>query len=495
MVKNPATRDLSRLGEVLLSPDWMPPYYRPLNRASYLIDYHLWGMNPLGFHAVNLVLAIGCVLAMYALARRVFDCRAPAFVAAALLAVHPISVEAVAFVTARNNLFALLFALLPLTAFIDASRRDSLRLAWLSGFAFFLGLLSKEPALMVLPLMAALLVLPSLRPRRPDRRSLLLLAPHVAAASVWLALRAIAMSHAAATPELAATPLLQRLALNYSVIPRYLLLILFPRDLSNFHAAPPPGLLSNGWLPLAWLTIAAGLIWLVRHRSVPITVGLLWFAANLFPIAQIVPLPTSTPFAERYIFFSCVGLFPIAAELFRRGQASSHRLLTLGVTAAALLALGARTFARTLDWHDDLALTRSAVAVEPRSARAHFNLGVVLKDRDDLPGAVREWETALTLEPSDAESHAQLGTAAAVRGDFDAAEHHYRAAVASDPMLSLAWFNLGRLLDKTGRFPEAIDCYSTYLESALPDSDPHVAVARERLSVLGAASVARGGVE
>ena len=195
-------------------------------------------------------------------------------------------------------------------------------------------------------------------------------------------------------------------------------------------------------------------------------------------------MPTTTPIAERYIFFSAVGLFPIAADLFERGWATGRRPLVVVVALVALLALGARTFARTLDWRDDVTLARSAVEVEPGSVRAHFNLGVALKDRGDLPGALRQWEAALALDPSDAGSHSQLGTLAAVEGDLASAERHYRAAVAADPTLSLAWFNLGRVLEKTGRAAEALDCYRTFLARAMPDEGSYVEKARGRLAAL-----------
>ena len=162
VVDNPDTRDLSRLPDVLLSPDEMKPYYRPLTRASFLVDYRVFGLNPRAYHLVNLVLHAAAVLLLYALGLRLFGARPPALVAALLLAVHPIHCEAVAFVSARNNIFALCFALLALLLFIDAAERRSQARAALSAVALLFAMLAKEPGLMALPVLALWLLVPAL---------------------------------------------------------------------------------------------------------------------------------------------------------------------------------------------------------------------------------------------------------------------------------------------------------------------------------------------
>lgn len=484
ITENPLTRDFSKLGQVLLSVDQFAPYYRPLCRASYLVDFQLWGMRPLGFHAVNLALAVGCVLAFHALARRLFTGGAPALLAGLLLAVHPLAVEAVAFVSARNNLLALLFAFVALSWFIDAERADRPALAWRSGAAFMLGLLSKEPALMALPVMGAWVLLPSLRARPPALRALRLLAPHLLAVAVWFALRTYAASGApVAEPEPGGTPsLLARLALNAQSIPTYLGLFLFPRDLTIFHALPPA---PPAWLPPAWLAIAAALGLLLWKRTVPSTVGLLWFAANLAPIANLVPLPTSTPIAERYFLFSAVGLLLVAADLLGRLWERAPRAPVAAGVALLLLALAGRTVARTLDWHDDVALATSAVALDPRATTPRFNLGVALMERGDLPAARAAWEELLRISPRHADSMLQLGTLAATTGDLATAERWFRRALELDSRMPEGWFNLGKLCEKTARPAEALGAYGRYLEVADPATqEKNIAIAKGRIALL-----------
>jgi tetratricopeptide (TPR) repeat protein len=483
VVESPWTRDLSQLGRVVLSPDETPPYYRPLNRASYLVDYQLFGMDPRGFHLVNVLLQAACAVAFYGLGRRLFGTRGPALFAALLLAVHPVHVEAVAFVSARNNLFALLFATLSLSWLADAAERRSRARAALSGLAFLLALFSKEQGAMVLPLLVAWLYLPGLPGRAAGPSRWRLLVPHAAAAVAYAILRTVSLG-----APVASAPILPglwgRLMVNAWVLPGYLRLALFPRDVTIFHEAPA-GLTLLSWIPVAWAIIVAGLLVFLRRPTVASTVGLLWVALNLVPVANIVPIP-STVMAERFFYASAAGLWIVLAEAGRRATARLPRRATAALAGAVVLALGARTLARNRDWHDDLALFRSAVHAEPGSVLAHFNLGVALKDQGDLQGAQAEWARALVLRPDDPGTHAQLGTLAAVHGDLVEAEAHYRTAIRGNPALPEAQFNLGRICERTGRAAEALARYRAVLEARPPAEPELIGKARIALARLQA---------
>jgi hypothetical protein len=112
-------------------------YYRPLTIATFWFDKTLAGFEPAFFHAVQIILYLICSLLVLWLACRLFTSRGsevqgtalfPAVATALFFVVHPVHVEAVAFISARTDLLASAFSLLSIhAAFSAVTGRVSLR--------------------------------------------------------------------------------------------------------------------------------------------------------------------------------------------------------------------------------------------------------------------------------------------------------------------------------------------------------------------------------
>jgi len=143
-------------------------HYHPLTWLSFGVNYALDGMNPWGYHLVNLLLHGANAVLFYFIARRLLAAGegepqaglpwAAAF-AALVFAVHPLRVESVAWLTERRGLLSALFYLAAVLAYLRGVTREK-RADWrwlgLSLAAFAASLLSKAIS-MTLP--AALLLL------------------------------------------------------------------------------------------------------------------------------------------------------------------------------------------------------------------------------------------------------------------------------------------------------------------------------------------------
>ncbi len=463
IVNDPAVRDLSGATALMLSPDVVKPYYRPLNRASYLLDYQLFGMRPAGFHAVNVLIHLLNVLLLYLLGLRFFRTAAPAVLAAALFAVHPINAEAVNFLSARNTLLSLFFVLSSVLVFHEGLMRESWGRLVVSGMLWFMGLLSKEPAVLAIVVMAAMVFTLPRREKLPKMKIAVLL-PHLAFAGAYAILRVLAVGGAVGSSGIL-PGLFGRLAGNLVVIPQYLWLVLFPSTLNIMHSLSAPAIGDMLWLIPAWGVIVIAVWLLLRSGSVPVRIGLFWFALNYLPISNIIPIP-STPMAERYLYLPAIGLWVIVAD---RGYALYRKLhnskMLAAIAAIVLVLLGGVTANRNRDWKDDIALFGSVVRTDPGSSVGHFNLGNSLRDAGDLEGAEREWLEALRLDPANSGAMTQLGSFAAVKGDLVKAEHWFKAALDVDPANAMARFNLALVLEKTGRPEEAAAQYDHFLKN------------------------------
>jgi tetratricopeptide (TPR) repeat protein len=263
------------------------------------------------------------------------------------------------------------------------------------------------------------------------------------------------------------------------VIPQYLGLVLFPSDLTIMHSISAPAIGDMPLLIMAWGAIVVAVWLLLRTGSVPVYVGLLWFAINYLPISNIVPIP-SAPMAERYLYLPAVGLWIIAADRGYALYGKMHNSKALAATAAVVVVLlGGVTVDRNPDWKSDIALFGSVVRTDPGSSFGHFNLGNSLRDAGDLEGAQQEWLVTLRLDPANASAMTQLGSFAAVKGDLDKAERWFRAALDADPANAMARFNLALVFEKTGRPEEAAVQYDSFLSNVPLEYQEYIPRAEE----------------
>jgi tetratricopeptide (TPR) repeat protein len=113
-----------------------------------------------------------------------------------------------------------------------------------------------------------------------------------------------------------------------------------------------------------------------------------------------------------------------------------------------------------------------------------FARGIAMEEHPSTHDeAIRSYLEVLEIEPDHAAAHINLGTLYYNRQDFVSAEKHYRLAVESDTRYALAYFDLGNVLDETGRIPEAVAAYGTAIQLAPTYADAHynLALAYERL--------------
>lgn len=90
--------------------------WHPLTWLSHALDCQLFQLNPVGHHYTNLLLHATNALLLFLVLQWFTGYTARSLMVAALFAVHPLSVESVAWVAERKNVLCMLFFLLALAA-------------------------------------------------------------------------------------------------------------------------------------------------------------------------------------------------------------------------------------------------------------------------------------------------------------------------------------------------------------------------------------------
>ena len=174
--------DIHLLNNPVLKPGglakvWVPGgyiNYWPLTFTAYWLQFTIWGLNPLGFHLVNIAVHAVSALLLWRVLLRL---RVPgAMFAAAIFALHPVNVESVAWISQLKGILSLMLALLSVLFFLARERQGGWwRLALAIG-AFLLSTLAKG---MVITLPVVLLACAWWQRGRIGRRDLLRVLPYL----------------------------------------------------------------------------------------------------------------------------------------------------------------------------------------------------------------------------------------------------------------------------------------------------------------------------
>lgn len=425
VVENQLTTSWANLPAIVTSSLWSgtplaegDAYYRPLMVASLLADRSLFGLSPAGYHAHSLLWHLLAVALAWRLLARWLP--APAAAAGlALFAVHPLQVEPVTFIAARNDPMAAALLLAGLLALC----RDAL--SWrhlLAGAAAILAAaLCKESVLLAPLLYAAVEVARTGRPGTARGHLAV-----VAALAIAVGARSIAgvglPERADSAHLLAAAPPMLAFYAERLLAPVHLL----------------PGL-NLGWPPpTPWWSLAAAVIllslalWVGRRAAL---VGVLVAGLALAPAAPAVAHIAAIP--DRYAYLSMLGLgMALGACVKGRG---------LAVALVLWLVLGALSSQTLPSWRDDVRLW-SAAHAQHNTAYTAGILGRILEAEGRLDEAAALYAqatagprvfqeacfsvTAIHLRRSDAEAAVRDGQRALRAGCARSAELLAPLAVA-----------------------------------------------------------------
>lgn len=478
---NPVMRDHT-WARLFVSPYW-PKYwggdgYRPITMFAFKTEYTIGHGSPIAFHAANiLLLALASVLVFF-LARRLLPEWA-AWITAALFAVHPVHVEAVANVVGQSELLVACALLAATDLYLRDRLRGPLQLGTaakifgLYAFACF----AKEHGIVLPGLLAAaeLFVIPDdapwserIRRLRPVYLTLVLIAVlFVAARSQVLADHSLGGFQPFTPFSALRISTRDRILTAISVVPQWLRLLYWPVHLSSEYG-PPELPIAQGWsivqVPgLLVLAAVLALVWVLRKRQPVISFGIAFVCVVLLPSSNFV-LPAGIMLAERTLFLPSVGAMLVAGAVAvaisnwaraRYGERPASRSLGYVFVGLVLVAGMARSLLRTPVWYDNDRLFNQAVIDSPLAYRAHYMLGAWSFEKKRKREGEAEYRKALNLFPYDPFLSYNMAEQYRVTGLCGPALPLYRWTHDLDPAFPLGHGALAWCLLNEGFYSEA----------------------------------------
>lgn len=384
--------------------------YRPLVTLSFALDWAVFGGAAWGFHLTNALLhGLATALAFALLSG--FVPVAAAAAGAALFAVHPVHVEAVAGIVGRSDILA---TALGFAALLLWTRLPSRARAARFGVPalFFLALGAKESAIM-LPALLLLADAASGRAVRGRLREWLAeraipLGGMLLLACVYLAARVAVlggMTPESLNPVMAALPPgSARVRSALQIWPEILRLFVFPRRLLSDYG-PRVLLPADGWNPraVAGLALLVGAVCggayaMLRGRT-RVALALLWTPVALFPVSNLA-VPIGVLLAERTLYAATFALALGVALAVEAAGGSRHRLArALFACGAVCAVLAGRTVVRLPSWESTDRVFQTLMHDRPDSYRAHWHFARMAWRDGDHAAALGYYRSTLDLWP------------------------------------------------------------------------------------------------
>lgn len=456
--------------------------WHPLTWLSHMLDVQLFGLAPMGHHAVSLLFHVANALLLLLLLQWLTGYLGRSLVVAALFALHPLHVESVAWIAERKDVLSTLFWLMTMAAYGWYARKPSLKRYMCVLVPFGLGLMAKQ-MLVTLPFVLLLMdfwplnrltPLPSVGDTHPpqgegwsdgkrgmtfliaEKIPLLVMSAAAALATLLAQEAGGALSHGDSGS------ILVNVGNGLISYVKYLGAMVWPTGLAFFYPLDADAVTPVRVTGAVVLLAAVSGYAVMQGRKRPwLAFGWFWYLVTLLPVIGFIKIG-SQAMADRYTYVPLIGIFIAMvwegtelAGRWRHGYQAAA-----GVTAVAIALLSVMTVTQIGHWRSSHDLYAHALAVIERNWMAHNNMAILLAQQYRYDEAIRHFRESLRINPKQAEGFRNLGNAYQAVGNNDAAIDAFREAVRLKPNDAEGHFRLGYAYLLAGNFDLA---YQEYL--------------------------------
>lgn len=441
--------------------------FRPFTMASYAINHYINSavlsdsattfQQAAGFRIVNIFIHVFNSFLVFWLVNYLFKNKFLSYTTFLLFLTHPIHTEAVTSIVGRAELLAFFWSLVAIYFFI---KKDIV----LSSVSLLLALLSKEVALMVLPIIFYIAVAPLKNTFLQIVKKMSVFASPLI---IYLILRYKALGDyflgdittTIVENPLKFLPLKERILTAFKVLYMYLERLLWPVNLSadySYNAIQPVG----GFLDPAlivgvgFFAVLAGLLLYGRTRKPVYAFGALLFLSPYIMISNLIK-PVGTIMGERLMYFPSLGfVILISFSLYKLLDKVNKKAIYF-ILVVIVAFFSARTVIRNRDWRDARTLFTATLEQSPNSVITRMALAAVNIEDNKWDEAKEQLNIALDIYEDNSRLQNLWGIIADHEGDQKLAEERYKRSLDLNPDSTHTQINLAELYAKQGRLEEA----------------------------------------
>ena len=462
--------------------------WHPLTWLSLMFDYQVFGLNPQGYHLINLLFHVMNTILLFLILRRMTKTLWPSAFVACLFAIHPLHVESVAWIAERKDVLSTFFWMLTMGAYSYYVEHLGFRRYFLVLLFFILGLMAK-PMLVTLPFVLLLLDYWPLRrfqeikpdheiqteevkkPANPEYKWSLIYpllwekAPLFVLAILSSIVTYIAQQKGRAVQSFEVLSPIVRIGNAFVSYISYMGKMIWPSNLAVFY--PHPGLLVS-WQVLGsvllLISITLAVIWRVQ-KSPYLATGCLWYIGTLVPVIGIVQVGTQA-MADRYTYIPLIGLFIMVAwgvpDLLKKWKYRKEILLASSVLS--IFCLSIITWTQVGYWQNNITLFDHTLKVTDNNWQIYNNRAVANRRLGNYSQAISDYDRAIEMNPGYAEAYINRGNVYRDLGNYKQAIEDFDRGIEIKPDDAAAYINRGVAYSDLGNYNQAIEDYGRGIE-------------------------------
>ena len=486
--------------------------WHPVTWLSLMLDHSLFGLNPTGYHIVNLLFHVLNTILLFFVLSRMTRAFIPSALVACLFAIHPLHVESVAWVSERKDVLSTFFWMLTLGAYSYYVENRVFRRYVLVLLFFALGLMSK-PMLVTLPFTLLLLdfwplgrfseistdqkirsevmkpAVSGKQKKKSGRKDSVKKMPEVGRPAVprvkWLLIYPlliekiplfalsilscvvtyVAQQKGGAVSSGEMLPLVVRIGNAFVALGTYIGKTALPVNLAVFYAYPKeliPWQVLGSVLMLITITVV---VFRLLKKAPYLATGWLWFLGTLVPVIGIVQVGFQA-MADRYTYVPLIGIFIMAAwgapDIVKKWR--YRREMLLAASAVIIVCLSILTWRQVGYWHSSMTLYDHTLKITQLNWLIYNNRGVAHCDLGHYRQAMEDYAQAIESKPRYAEAYNNRGIAYQKLGSYSQAIADFSRAIEIKPAYEEAYNNRGAVYNGTGNYNEALADLSKAIE-------------------------------
>lgn len=374
--------------------------FAPLTILSLLIDHTIWGLNPSGYHATNVLLHLVNGVLVLLLVKQLTNNRFVAWTTAALFLVHPVQIETVAWISSRKGLLSATFMLAALLVRLRPDlkpKNEAWYVLWLAA-----ALLSKALAVVV----PAVVLAYDVWVRRQTFADAFVRQVIPGVMCLLLLFKTMASQHSilGGLRGHLDYSIWHIIAIDTTIMWRYIGMMLWPSDLCVLYDPPTVGIWKSVLLATTgWLLVAAA-IWKYRSKCPLILWAAVTYLLLLLPVLNFFKI--TTLMNDRYLYLPCILFFAVVASGVSRlfygaevhADSALHylaRSMKLSVGLVAVLMALSATRQHLPVWRNPDTLWTHAMSEVPQLPVVRIQMAYTRYDVGQKREAVRMLQRAL----------------------------------------------------------------------------------------------------